>query len=313
MNHYVYVLLDTRKPGVYQFGSHNFDHEPFYVGKGKGRRWKEHTAEALRVKVGSHKDNKIRKIIAETGGLPGVAIVAENLEEAEAFSLECSTIALIGRADQGNGPLTNKSDGGEGQTGYVHTEATKALLRQITTENVRKYGNGFAGKHHTDEAKAKKRTASKKAWDNPDKRAEQSKRYSGEGNPMYGRKRTDEERRKISEGRKRMYAENPDKLEESRRRLKELNERLGPLSQRVSEQGRKNQGKAAKKRWDDPELRQRMIANTVKTWEVTSPDGEVVIVKNLRGYMMGLGYPKSAPGNLATYGKWHGWKARKVE
>jgi len=313
MNYYVYVLLDTRKPGVYQYGSYTFAYEPFYVGKGTGKRWKSHMSEALRVKVGSHKDNKIRKIIAETGDLPGVAIASENLDEAEAFSLERSMIVLLGRADLGKGPLTNKSAGGEGQTGYVHTEATKALLRTITAENVQKYGNGFAGKHHTEEAKAKKREASKRAWGDPEKRAKQSKRNSGEGNPMYGRKRSDEERRKISQSKKRRFAENPEELVALRKRLSELNERLGPAWKRVTEQGRRNQGAASRKRWEDPETRKRMEGAAAKTWEVTSPTGEVVIVTSLRKYMLGLGFPTSASGNLAFYGKWRGWKARKVE
>lgn len=313
MKYYVYVLMDTRRPGEYQYGSYRFAHEPFYVGKGKGKRWQEHISDAFRAKVDSHKQNKIRRIIAETGELPAVVILAEELEDADAFALEIEVIALIGRDDQGKGPLTNKTDGGKGQTGLVHTEETKELIRQKLIAYVEKHGNGFAGKHHTEEAKAKKREASKRAWSDPKRREEQSRRNSGDGNPNYGRKHTEEERRKISEAKKRMYAENPDKLAESRRRLKELNARLGPLTLRVSEQGRKNQGEAAKERWADPEMRQRMIANTIKTWEVTSPDGEVVIVKNLRGYMIGLGYPKTAPGNLASYGKWRGWKARKVE
>lgn len=313
MKYYVYVLLDTRKPGSHQYGTYTFDYEPFYVGKGKGNRWKTHMAEAFRVQLGSHKDNKIRRIIAETGDLPAVAVVADGLEELEAFNLERVVIGIVGRFDSGKGPLTNKSDGGEGQSGFTHTEETKALLRQKSAEYVRLHGNNFAGKHHSDEAKAKKREASTRAWSDPEKRAERSRQYAGKGNPTYGRKHTEEERRKISEAKKKTYADDPTKRTAARLRLQELNARLGPLAYRVSEQGRKNQGKAASERWQDPETRERMLANTVKTWEVTSPDGETVTVKNLRRHMLGMGYPASAAGNLAYYGKWRGWKARKVE
>lgn len=39
---YVYVYLDPRKPGKYKYGEYEFDYEPFYVGKGTGRRIRNH-------------------------------------------------------------------------------------------------------------------------------------------------------------------------------------------------------------------------------------------------------------------------------
>ena len=35
---YVYIWLDPRKLGKYVYGNYEFDHEPIYVGKGKGGR-----------------------------------------------------------------------------------------------------------------------------------------------------------------------------------------------------------------------------------------------------------------------------------
>jgi len=35
---YVYVFLDPRKPGRFAYGDQEFTHEPFYVGKGSGKR-----------------------------------------------------------------------------------------------------------------------------------------------------------------------------------------------------------------------------------------------------------------------------------
>jgi len=40
---YVYALLDPRKPGRYVYETWEFDHEPFYVGKGSGNRIICHT------------------------------------------------------------------------------------------------------------------------------------------------------------------------------------------------------------------------------------------------------------------------------
>jgi hypothetical protein len=39
---YVYVYCDPRKPGDYIYEKYKFLYEPFYVGKGRKRRWLEH-------------------------------------------------------------------------------------------------------------------------------------------------------------------------------------------------------------------------------------------------------------------------------
>src|ERR1017187_2319379 len=42
--YYNYIYLDPRKPGIYEYKELNliFDHEPFYVGKGTGKRINSH-------------------------------------------------------------------------------------------------------------------------------------------------------------------------------------------------------------------------------------------------------------------------------
>jgi len=65
---YVYVYLDPRKPGKYKYGEYEFDYEPFYVGKGKGFRFKRHLTEYQLIHDKNNlKVNKIRKIIKDIG------------------------------------------------------------------------------------------------------------------------------------------------------------------------------------------------------------------------------------------------------
>lgn len=131
---YVYVLLDPRKPGDYQYGPLKFKHEPFYVGKGKGNRDKSHyrpgniDADSKRYK-NTKKTNKIRKII-EAGFYPAPVRIKSNVDEVTAFRLEIKAIKLIGRKHTG-GPLVNCTDGGEGLSGFINTAEQKAAKAKI--------------------------------------------------------------------------------------------------------------------------------------------------------------------------------------
>jgi len=116
---YVYVYLDPRKPGIFIYDDYVFEYEPFYIGKGKNKRLLRH----LKDNVNSYKKNKISKIIS-CGLEPIIKKVKENLNEKLAFSLEIDLISLIGRVDNG-GVLVNMSDGGEGQSGFKHSQETK--------------------------------------------------------------------------------------------------------------------------------------------------------------------------------------------
>jgi len=84
---YVYVYLDSIKPGSYDYGEFHFDFEPFYVGKGKGVRWLNHLRWAENKINNSYKLNKIRKI-QSLGLEPKIIKYKENLTEEEAFDLE---------------------------------------------------------------------------------------------------------------------------------------------------------------------------------------------------------------------------------
>lgn len=115
---YVYIYLDTRKHGKYQYGEYCFDYEPFYVGKGIKERCLDHIKEAKdylerNIKIyNKYKIGKINKIIKETGKNPIIIKVKENLLEQESFELESLLIKMIGI--KGIGSLTNLSNGGCG-------------------------------------------------------------------------------------------------------------------------------------------------------------------------------------------------------
>lgn len=102
--YYVYVLF---RP---------WDGSPFYVGKGKGNRWKDHERYSAKGR-NRHLANIIRKAKALKLEIPKIKI-HENLTEAAAFGIEAALIAAIGRKQVG-GPLVNLTDGGDGTSGHV--------------------------------------------------------------------------------------------------------------------------------------------------------------------------------------------------
>lgn len=111
---YVYQLLDPR------------DRQPFYVGKGKGRRIHCHEAEARRG-VHSAKCDRIRAIWAD-GFSVEREVVAEYSDENEALAAEFDLIVAIGL-----GNLTNVLPGG-----VLGREAYMRRLREAEARSERK-------------------------------------------------------------------------------------------------------------------------------------------------------------------------------
>lgn len=123
-NCYVYVLLDTRKPGPFRYGRWTFSHEPFYVGKGNGNRAYHHFR-SNSWGYNKFKGRLVAKIQKETGADPQVCIKRDRMTEAAAFDLEATLIAKIGRRKNRLGPLVNLTDGGEGNLGNPWTQKTR--------------------------------------------------------------------------------------------------------------------------------------------------------------------------------------------
>lgn len=104
-----------------------------------------------------------------------IIFLKQNLTEKEAFKHEIYMIAVFGRKDLGMGILHNKSNGGEGPSGMV-----------ITDEIKEKWSNQRKGK----------------------KKPKQSENMKAEKNPMFGKKRTEDEKERI---RQKVLINNPQR------------------------------------------------------------------------------------------------------
>lgn len=156
-NYYNYIYLDPTKPntkGVSIFEKDqsgfgmvlNFDYEPFYVGKGTGKRFKQHkykpSGKFMASKLKSLKDKGVEPII----------IVLETTNESNAYALEKRLIKAIGRRDLGLGTLCNLTDGGETNLGRIKSndEITKWKnsygKRNLTEEHKKNIGIANKGK-----------------------------------------------------------------------------------------------------------------------------------------------------------------------
>lgn len=161
-NYYVYIYyrLDTN--------------EPFYVGKGKGSRWKNL----------NNRKGHFKNIINKTD--IACEIYKDNLTENEAHGIECWLIHELvfeygfsinikrNNSIEKGCHLVNQTWGGEGTSG-----------KECWFKNLPKENHPFYGKHHSDEVK--------------EKMSEKAKMRVGELNPMYGKHHTEEVKKKISE------------------------------------------------------------------------------------------------------------------
>lgn len=145
-NFYVYVLF---RP---------WDGSPCYVGKGKGRRWRVHG-----YSHGCPHNSRLANIVKRAGGQLPRKKVAENLTEENAFEIERSWIAKIGRGDKG--PLVNFTDGGEGTSGLVITQERREAIskrhkgKKISDPHRARLIDGCKNRTWTEESKNKIRLA----------------------------------------------------------------------------------------------------------------------------------------------------------
>lgn len=157
--YYNYILCNPLKKGAYKVPSLDIilPCEPFYVGKGKGKRSQIHLWEVQKNlknsdffnKNNKHRKNTIAKIV-KSGLVPFVYIVNKNLTDEVACDNEKFLINVIGRKDLGKGCLTNLTDGGETTKGF---KMPKEVIERFKENRKLNPIKPMLGKNHTDESK----------------------------------------------------------------------------------------------------------------------------------------------------------------
>ena len=112
--------------------------EPFYVGRGCGQR--AHTKNG--------RTDWWNKVVNKHGY--DIIKLEEGLSNSKANELEIYWIDRIGRRDLGKGTLVNHTEGGDGSSGYKHTDESKKKISEASVGR-----KGALGYNHTDEAKKK--------------------------------------------------------------------------------------------------------------------------------------------------------------
>lgn len=185
--------------GLYRSGNN----VPFYIGKARyARRPFEHIDEAFREissKKNLHKINTIKKIAREQQAII-IRILFSSKDENEVLQEEIRLISHYGRADIGTGVLTNMTAGGDGISGYTHTPVSRKQISdslKLRSPDIRSkaaekmLGHTFnIGRVHTDETKCKISKANKGRT--------VAKDMSGNNNPFYGKRHSQESKEKMS-------------------------------------------------------------------------------------------------------------------
>lgn len=140
--YYVYVYMDPRKPKTYLAENYAFPYEPFYIGKGTGKRMYSHFIEASKNIKNSYKLNKIRSILKD-GYEPLIYRFTDLIKEEDAYYIEnCVLISL-----KGYEILTNIKDGFNIDYKFINRELYRKIMSDVGKESYKKNPN--RGKEHS--------------------------------------------------------------------------------------------------------------------------------------------------------------------
>jgi hypothetical protein len=151
---------------------------PFYIGIGSDETYR-------RANSKYHRNNHWKSITNITEY--EVEILMDNINYEFAKEKEKEFIFLYGRTDFKKGSLCNKTDGGDGCTGLVHTEEAKI--------KVSKFNKGKIISEKQKESVSKFHKGKKLSQEHKDKISLSKLK---EKNPMYGKKRSEEAKLKTS-------------------------------------------------------------------------------------------------------------------
>jgi hypothetical protein len=191
---------------------------PFYGGRGRYGRENAHRKEALKLITNpkAKNTNPIRNYIIHKLWEQGLDFVEDvifiELTNEEANEMEKEFIAAYGRIDNKTGCLSNLNDGGEGQSGFTHSEATRQKLREarknytITEATRQKLREAFTGENHwnwgkkaSEETKKRQRESHLGVPLSESHKQNISKATTGENHPMHGKHHKPESLKLISE------------------------------------------------------------------------------------------------------------------
>lgn len=143
------------------------DRTPYYIGKGqKDRAYYKYKGEIKPPKDKSR-----------------IIFLKQNLTEEEAFKHEKYMIVVFGRKDLGTGILRNKTDGGEGTSGWVPSEETRRKQREsMKGENNPNYGKSPSEETRIKLSKSNKGKSRSQETRRKQSKAKQNKKYWNDGN-----------------------------------------------------------------------------------------------------------------------------------
>lgn len=305
------------QPAFYVYVLARPNGKPFYVGKGKRYRIYEHESEARRGH-NCHKCHIIRKIWKHGGEVQRYTVFTTDNEQ-EALDYEMELIALHGRES-----LANKTDGGEGTSGLMPTEATRKKLsaaqrrKWLDLDMRERHREAIKAVRSTNESRAKTRAQLLGHTVSDETRLKISQSNTGKKGSRLGHTNSPEHRRKIGEALKGRVIK-PESIEkiratltgrkanisdEQRQRLSERmqgnkygvghshNKGISPSEetrQKISETLKANS--PWKGRRHTPEsiekMRQKILAaaeTKTKTFECQAPDGTAHTTHNLKRF-----------------------------